>query len=384
MQHTGRHSRRRLRRAAVAMQVVVCSTVILGMGALTIDVGKLYLARTELQGAADSAALAGASACLDNVGLIQSPVLGALACERAQAFSSANWTLGTPTTLDAGDVGAGTLDRNDPHGARDTSGTQRFNAVQVLVRRAAGSSNGSISYSFAWIFGYAEGAAQAGATAALDDRFNGYTPPEGCGLLTPFTINKTLYNDMVVNGPDQFSYDTGDDTVEPAPDDVPEVCVYPYKLKGSGSGNFGLLNVGSENQGVPELRDQILNGITPEDVEAETGTTTLTFVGEDGAPTTYEISGCPGLKAGVESAIAERIGDIVGFFLHDQITGQGANTEYRVVGLRFGRVMCIDLQGSPNNKRLVIQPVAYTGPGVLVSATAQSTDGQVGRLRLVR
>jgi hypothetical protein len=363
---------------------MVCSTVILGMGALALDVGRLYVARSELQRAADSAALAGASAYLGDASLVQGPTLGQLACERAQDFSSSNWTFGAPTLLDAADVVVGRLDLNDFTSTLDTSGAVRFNAVQVTVRRTANSSNGGIPYLFARVFGHSEGGVAASATAAFDDRFSGYTPPEGRGLLTPFTINKTLYNDMVVNGPDEFSYDTGEDTVEPAPDDVPEVCLYPYKLKGSGSGNFGLLNVGGDNQGVPELRDQILNGITPEDVEAETGTTTLTFVGEDGAPTTYEISGCPGLKAGVESAIAERIGDVIGFFLHDQVTGEGANAEYRVVGLRFGRLMSIDLQGDPNNKRLVIQPVAYTGPGVLVSPTAQSTDGQVGRLRLVR
>jgi len=315
--------------------------------------------------------------------------LGELACERAQAFSCANWTLGTPTILDAADVVAGTLDLNDPHGALDTSGTQRFNAVQVLVRRAAGSSNGSISYSFARIFGFAEGEAEAGATAAMDDRFSSYEQTEEYGLLLPFTVHKDTYEEMLVSGPDTFSYDAVHDEVDETSDEVREVRVYPYREKkegggSDGAGNFGLLNVGSENQGVPALEEQIRNGIAPADLELEVGTSLLTFVDEDGSPVTYDITGSPGLKAGVEDAVVDRLGDIVAFFLYDQVTESGSNAVYRMVGMRFGRVMCIDLHGNPNDKRLVIQPVAYTGAGVIVTTNAPSSDGQVGRLRLVR
>jgi hypothetical protein len=62
----------------------------------------------------------------------------------------------------------------------------------------------------------------------------------------------------------------------------------------------------------------------------------------------------------------------------------GQNAVYRIVGMRFGRVMHIDLHGQPDNKRLVIQPTPYTGEGIIVIHYAPTTDGQVGRLRLVR
>jgi hypothetical protein len=359
------------------------------MGALVIDVGKLYVARTELQRTADSASLAGASAYLDNAGLIQGPELGQLACERAQGYSLANWTQGAPTALDAADVVAGTLDLNDPHGALDTSGTQRFNAVQVLVRRTAGSLNGSIAYSFARIFGYTEGGVVAGATAAYDDRFGGYTQTEEYGLLTPFTIHKDLFEQMLVSGPDDFSYDGPQDLVLPVPDDVREVTLYPYRenLNGGGSdgaGNFGLLNIGTGNQGDAAIEVQIREGVAPSDLELEIGTSDVVFVGDDGEPVTYNITGSPGLKAGMEDAVEARLGQIVGFFLHDLVTESGSNAVYRIVDMRFGRVMHVDIHGNPNHKRIVIQPVAYTGPGVIITDDAPSSDGQVGRLRLVR
>jgi hypothetical protein len=377
------------RRAAVAVQVLVCSVVILGMGALTIDVGKLYVARSELQRAADSAALAGASVYVENAGLIQDPNLAQIACERAQQFSLENWTQGAPTGLDGADVIAGALDLTDPHGDLDTSGLQRFNAVQVLVRRTAGSANGSVAYSFARIFGYTDGGVVAGATAALDDRFSGYTQTEQYGLLVPFTINKDTFAQMLASGPDDFSYDHPNDQVLPNPDGVREVDLYPYRQNADGggnqgAGNFGLLNIGTGNQGDAVIEMQIREGVPPADLELEIGTSEIDFVDDYGQPETYNITGSPGLKTTLEDAVETRTGQIIGFFLHDLVTMSGQNAVYRIVGLRFGRVMHIDLHGNPNDKRLVIQPVAYTGPGVIVSEDAPSSDGQVGRLRLVR
>jgi Flp pilus assembly protein TadG len=372
----------------VTAQVVVCSVVILGMGALVIDVGKLYVARSELQRAADSAALAGTSAYLDNAGLLQSLTLGELARERAQTYSLANWTYGVPTVLDTGDIVVGTLDLTDPDGTLDTSGTQRFNAVQVLVRRTADSSNGAIGYSFARIFGHADGGVVAAATAAYDDRFSGFrqTPH---GPMIPFTIHEDIYEDLLVNGPDEYSWDKVEKQVEYTPDEVREIRLFPYRAKlhggdEDGAGNFGILNIGTGNQGDAAIEVQIREGVAPSDLETEIGTSTLTFVGSGGQPVTYDITGSPGLKAGMEGAMASRVGDVVGFFLHDLVTLTGSNAVFRIVDVRFGRVMYVDLNGNPNDKCLVIQPVAYTGQGVFVDVNAPSSDGQVGRLRLVR
>jgi hypothetical protein len=50
-------------RGAVAVFVAVCMTVLLGMGALVLDVGQLYVERLEVQNGADAAALAIAEDC---------------------------------------------------------------------------------------------------------------------------------------------------------------------------------------------------------------------------------------------------------------------------------------------------------------------------------
>ena len=48
------------RRGAVVVLLAVASTVIFGFAALTIDIGSMYIVRTELQRTADAAALAAA------------------------------------------------------------------------------------------------------------------------------------------------------------------------------------------------------------------------------------------------------------------------------------------------------------------------------------
>ena len=55
-----------------------------------------------------------------------------------------------------------------------------------------------------------------------------------------------------------------------------------------------------------------------------------------------------------------------------------------IVGIRFGRILDVDLTVNPHNRSLVVQPVAYTDGYVVVHENAPSTDGQVGRVAIVR
>ncbi|MHC4234043.1 MAG: hypothetical protein ACYSUQ_02910, partial [Planctomycetota bacterium] len=194
--------------------------------------------------------------------------------------------------------------------------------------------------------------------------------------------------DMVVNGPDGFSYDEGTDTVSPTGEGISEITLFPWKESGNGNsegnGNFGLLNVGTNDQGLAKINEQIRHSIDPADLEAEVGTSDLTFTDGSENPTTYEITGSPGMKANTEEAVLTRLGDVVGFFLHDYVVLDGSNAIFRIVDIRFGRVMHVDLTGNPNTKRLVIQPVAYTGPGVIITEDAPSSEGMVGVVVLVR
>ena len=65
------------RRAAAAPLVAVMLVVLVGFAALGVDVGHIYVARGEMQRAADASALAGASALLDGSGPVTSRAIAA-------------------------------------------------------------------------------------------------------------------------------------------------------------------------------------------------------------------------------------------------------------------------------------------------------------------
>ncbi|MHC4610778.1 MAG: pilus assembly protein TadG-related protein, partial [Planctomycetota bacterium] len=203
------------------MQVAVALTFVAGFAALSIDIGHAYWARGEIQRASDAAALAGTSSYLSDAGMLvalgevpwsESGELAGIINARSQDYAFQNPTLGDGTILELADIVKGTHDFTNPSAPLDTSGTQRFNAVQIALWRTPDSSNGGIPYLFGPVIGSTEGGVNAFATAALDDRFGGYRQTEEFGLLLPFTIHRDIYYDMVVNGPDGFSYDEGTDT----------------------------------------------------------------------------------------------------------------------------------------------------------------------------
>ena len=73
-------------RGVTLVMVALSLTVLLGMGALAVDAGMLYTARTELQRTADAAALAGASAFID----FPNSMAAGPAWQRAMEYATAN------------------------------------------------------------------------------------------------------------------------------------------------------------------------------------------------------------------------------------------------------------------------------------------------------
>ncbi len=110
----------------------------------------------------------------------------------------------------------------------------------------------------------------------------------------------------------------------------------------------------------------------------------MIFVDGGGDPMSYEVTGNPGMKASLEASIEQRIGDVVGFFVHDAVANSGSNTVYRLVGMRFARVMGVRFQGAQAQRGLWVQPVTYVGPDVITIPGAPSSDGVAGKILLAR
>ena len=376
-----RSVRGRRGRSVVLVQVIALLVVLLGFAALSIDVGNLYVAKAELQNAADAAALAGASIFTEDdyrkyggedPSNVQADVQG-----RCLAYASRNEVVAQSVTLEAQDVVVGRFDFDNPSAPLDLAGTP--NAVQVTARFAGDSPNGPIVNLFASIFGFDTTDVSATATAAFDDRFADYTQPTN-GPLIPFTLHEDVYNDWLINGPDEYTYDEDLDVVTEFPDGLPEVSLYPHKFDDppTGAGNFGLLAVGAA-----DLATQVATGIPPEDLEAEVGTSDLTFVDDAGNPVTYEITGGTGLKSSLEPILEARLGDVVAFFVHSGVVDSGSNTTYTITKVAFARLV---LAGDPDGTgyQVVVQPVVYSDPSVGLDPAAPGSAGMVGRVALVK
>ena len=391
MQGKQRHGRSHRRRGTVVVATAIMMVALLGFAALAVDVGNLYAAKGQLQRAADAAALAGASTFSDDSlrqsGYGDDPgLLEALAIDwataRAWQYGYRNATTGVATNLGNADIVVGEFDFANPTAPL---GTGNSNAVQVTARFTEGSINGPVNNFFASLFGFRQTDVAATATAAFDDHVAGYTPTSP-GPLIPLTIHESIYEDLLVNGPDQFTYDPDLDVVQTLSDGISEVRLFPYEATDppAGAGNFGLLNIGTLNQGVPALANQIENGVTPEELEAEIGTPELSFFDDDGNPLIHLITGSPGVDNGLRPAIESRLNTIVGFFVHTGVSETGSNATYTIVKIAFGRLMEVHLTGGPASRRIVVQPVVWSDPGVRTDPDAPSTGGLLGRLVLVR
>ena len=106
---------------------------------------------------------------------------------------------------------------------------------------------------------------------------------------------------------------------------------------------------------------------------------------DTGVSVNYGIQGDPGIHTGLKDAILEQVNKKIGFFVHTAVTAEGSNAVFTIVGIRFGRVMMMDMQGSAHSgKVIVIQPEPYYGSDILTSPNAPTTNRLVGSTKLVR
>lgn len=151
----GRSSSRR--RAAAAVLLVVSVPVLLGMAAMTVDVGYVYLVRQELQTSADAAALAAVWTMIDQDGTIAPEIAQAQAATFA-ALNSAE----SVVQLDFGWID----DPADQSSPFIMAAPDAANAIRVTARRTSATGN-PVDLFFAGIFGFAQTDISASAVAAF-------------------------------------------------------------------------------------------------------------------------------------------------------------------------------------------------------------------------
>ncbi len=155
------------RRAAVMVPSVLFGSMVgVGVAALAVDTGMMYIAKRDLQGAADAAALAAAS----RLGSIDG--ISDAAIQEAARFTHLNKILGRYADLAQTDVVLGHAIRvagnTDPYDFHPNE--QPYDAVRVTLRRDQTPADGPVSLLFAKSLGMDEATMRASATAMLVPR----------------------------------------------------------------------------------------------------------------------------------------------------------------------------------------------------------------------
>jgi Flp pilus assembly protein TadG len=379
-----RHSRslKSRRRGAVLVLAAILLVPIVAMLAFAINLGYIVSVRTQLQNAADSAALAGAGRLMvpqlagnpNSAALAQQGI--ADATSEAQKFSLLNQGGGTKLTLPASDVVVGYLD--NPFTSQQplqswSAGNPYPNSVQVTVRRD-NTANSPLALWFGGVTGTSNWNGNMTATASFTSAstVTGFSPAAGVnGSLLPIAIDVNLWNTFLSSGksPDGNVYDNYTATlpvsgtqpptnVSGSPDNIPEFNgVYPTP---NSPGNFGLVDIGPPpGNSTTVFRNWINNGPSSSD---------LSYFGANGLQATPDspatVTAGPGLKSTLQSDMQAVIGQPRSVLLFSSYTSKGS---YTIVG--FAGVTIVKATGSGNNMQVAVQPM------VVVDSTATTGNG---------
>jgi hypothetical protein len=197
--------------------------------------------------------------------------------------------------------------------------------------------------------------------------------------LLPIVLDKPTWQSMMAGqSTDQYTYNATSNTVTSGPDGVYESQLYPV---GSGSpGNWGTINVGVTNNSTSILGNQILYGITPDQLATFPNSTIQLDTTQ--SPPSITFSGNPGISAAIKTDLSAIIGKPVAVPIYDQNGGNGNNAWYRVIYFQPARILSVNFEGNP--KYVIIQPALLNDP-TGIAGTAQSwTSGGLISLQLTR
>ncbi|SAL82369.1 hypothetical protein AWB74_06246 [Caballeronia arvi] len=218
----------------------------LAVAAVSIDIGRVFVARYELQNAADAAALAGAGSLLPGNpnpkwSVAQANAASAVSLNSSDgvklttaSVQSGFWNLtGSPAGMQASTISPGTYDNP---------------AVQVTVSRAAGLNGGPVSFFFAPLFGVVSGPVAATAVAVVSAP--GYVAPGG---LFPVAIGKCIYDQY-------WDAQTGAPKVDPSTGQVYTFQFGNGQTYGGGCAAGQWTSFQTDNNDVPTVRGLISSG----------------------------------------------------------------------------------------------------------------------------
>jgi Flp pilus assembly protein TadG len=352
--------------------IVVLSAVMMVMTmcfvAFAVDLGSLVLARTELQRAADAAALSATWNLIDQSAVTGSTNVESLKSQARDAaiqYASWNKVLSRPLNVAASDVEIGYIsDPTNPSSNFNLTSSSPPNAVRVRVRKTS-VQNGPVSFGFARILGIFSQDAEAVATAALITNIDGFRVPGDGGNLgiLPIALDEPTWNSILAGGgQDNWRWDEATQSASVGSDGIRELNLYP---QGTGSpGNRGTVDIGSNNNSTAVLTRQIRDGVTPGDLAYHGGELKFDSNGK------IFLNGDTGISAGIKDDLASIIGQPRTIPIFQEVVGPGNNATYTIVKFVGVRILDVKLTGSQSSKRVIVQPAAMVARGAIPSSSS--------------
>jgi Flp pilus assembly protein TadG len=367
------------RQGAIAPLTAILLIPLLGMVAFAVDLGWISLTQSDLQNAADSAALAAAGQLTDGFVQYNLPTQSTLqknailTASEAQArtyaknFAGYNAAGGTAlASVPDADVTFGFTDASGAY-TPATANSGYPNTVKVTVRRDA-TANGSLGLFFGPVLGLSSVnlTASAAATiyAANVDSFQN-TAKLHIPIL-PMTYDVANWNNFLATGKNPDGNPAVDANGNPAIQTYPSI---------KDQGNFGMFSLTDSTTGASTISDWIANGMVQSDFQqlqsasagdqipllplSQHNQNILPSQSTDGLGS-WNWSGNPGLKTSDVHTLSNYVGDTYLFPLFKALdsnpatytagTGQGSNYYFNTVQFVSVRVV------STNNSTVVLQP----------------------------
>ncbi len=254
------------RRAAIAPLTAILLIPLLALTAFAVDMGYIVLIQSDLQNAADSAALAGSNKLMNGYvqynlpgqsSANQSSILSSSessASASAQQFAGLNNAGVTGLTLLSSDIQYGFTDASGNYTAYSADSTLYPNTIKVTLRR-----DNTANTPLGLFFGPAVGTSSVNLTASAAAtiyaaNINSFANTSSIGLaMLPMTYDVNAWNSFLATGQDPDGNTTLDANGNP------EITVYPSVKD---TGNFGLLGLDDQHAGASTVSSWITSGLT--------------------------------------------------------------------------------------------------------------------------
>lgn len=373
----------RPRKGAMAVFALLLLSLLIVVAAFAVELGMFMAEKTEMQRSADSAALA---ACWEYVSHLNRKETEPNSRESARnlAASVAGTNLVRLESLEAdlntsndsaGDIVFGTFAGfGDPYADLTPIDTGVANAVKIRLRQT-NDQNGEVRFTLARMLGIASKPLEVDATASMSSSIRGFKTPANSahriGLL-PFAVKESVWNDFMAGngGQDKFNYDFDSGNIRSGPDGVRELNIYPHDT--GASGNSGTIDVGSSGNSTNDIKRQIVEGVSGDDLSYHGGKLELNANGE------LLLNGDTGISSGMNEQLQSVRGQPRIIMLYSQVAGPGDNATFTIVKFVGVRIVEVSFEGSKNtSKRLMIQPANVVEDNVIISNGSEVTSDMV-------